>query len=71
MTDVIKQLLASKKFAALAIGLLSTVISLPLVKFMGLPLEEAKPMAEHAAQLVMAYMVAQGMADHGKEAKKV
>lgn len=69
--EVVKQLLASKKFAALALGLVTSVLTLPLVKWAGLPLEEAKPMAEHAAQLVMAYLVAQGVADHGKEAKKV
>lgn len=67
-------LLGSKKFMALLLGLLVTAVTYPLVNWLGLEAEAAaeaaKAIATSVMGLVSAYMLSQGFADHGKEAKK-
>jgi len=72
---VIASLLGSKKFVALMVGLLVTLSVYPLTRWAGMSEVEAKeialPIATKLMALVSAYMLSQGVADHGKEAKKI
>lgn len=74
INSVLVALAGSKKAMALFVGLLTTLLSLPLVKLLGLPPEEAGKQAATIASLiaaqVAAYLLGQGVADHGKEAEK-
>lgn len=65
--DAFKGLLASKKFLALLI----TMIAMLAAHFTPLTEEQVTAFVEHATQLVMAYVIGQGIADHGKEKAKV
>lgn len=75
MLDVIKALaknaFSSRKFLALIVGLLAVLLSLALVKWLGLEHEEALQLSTTVAAsivgLVGSYLVGQGVADHGKE----
>ena len=68
------ELLGSKKFNALLLGLMVTCVSFPLIRWAGLEEAAATELATTISTAVMgmvgAYLVAQGAADHGKEAKK-
>ena len=68
-------LLGSKKFAALLIGLLVTLLAYPLTRWAGVDELGAKEIALPIATLVVtqvsAYLVGQGIADHGKEKAKI
>lgn len=69
MSAVLRALLASlagsRKFVALALGLLLLVCVHALLE----P-EQARSLAEKATALIAAYLIGQGVADHGKEAAK-
>ena len=73
--ELLKGLLKSKKFAALLAGLLVLVAVYPLTRWAGMSEAEAKefaePLALKAVAMVSAYLISQGVADHGKEAKKL
>lgn len=60
--NVVAALLSSKKFIALITG----VVGLLLVKFAGFTEEAAADIADKLANLVMAYLGAQGVADLGR-----
>ncbi len=62
---MLKQLAGSKKFAGLVVGIVAVV----LVK-VGLEEGAAKGVSEQLVALVCAYLVGQGIADHGKEKEK-
>ncbi len=64
MKETLAELLKSKKFVALVVGVLS-VISVK----MGLDLDEGS--IEKIVALIGTYLVSQVIADHGKEAEKV
>ena len=62
--QMIKELLASKKAAAMVVGFIVTVLSI-----VGLDLD---PLAvTQVVSPILAYIVAQGFADSGKEAAKI
>jgi len=61
------QLAGSKKFAALLAGL----VAVALTKVLKLEPPAAKELGLQVAGLVSAYLVGQGIADHGKESKKL
>lgn len=79
MKEILKTLLAaalgSRKFVALIVALLASLATIPLVKFLGLPPEEAQKLAlevsTHLTALASAYLIGQGIADHGKEKARV
>ena len=60
--SVLKALMTSKKFLAMLIGCV-----LAIAVRLGMDPEAAKPVAEQIVALVAAYVVSQGVADHGKE----
>lgn len=64
---LLASLLASKKFVALVGGGLSALA----VRKLGLEPEVAAKLSEQLVALVAAYLVGQGLADLGKEARKV
>lgn len=64
--NLLKSLLGSKKFSALIAGLITVV----LVRKLGFSEAEAQEIAREVVALVGTYMFGQGIADHGKEAKK-
>jgi len=72
---VLKQLLGSKKFIALLVGLLASVITPLLISQIGMDPAEATAFAAGVstkiAAMVSAYMVGQGLADNGKEKAKI
>lgn len=72
---ILLELLGSKKFSALLLGLMVTCVSYPLTRWAGLEeasaVELATTISTAAMGLVSAYMLAQGGADFGKEAKKI
>ena len=74
LKGVVVGLFGSKKFVALLVGLLVTMLTYPLSRWMGMSEEEAAkvalPIATKLMGLVSAYMLSQGVADMGKEAKK-
>jgi len=61
--DVLKALLASKKFTAMIIGIIATFMS----DRFGLPKEQMI----QVIGLIISYIIGQGIADHGKEAAKI
>jgi len=63
---LLSELAKSKKFAALVMGLVSSVLAR-----VGLSPELAQPVSEMILAMVSVYMVSQGVADHGKEAAKI
>jgi len=71
---LIVSLLESKKFTALVLGLVVTLASYPLVRWAGMAEAEAASLAAEIAEVAMAgvaaYVMSQGIADHGKEAAK-
>ena len=72
--SVIKSLLKSKKFIAMLTGIVASGITLAAGKLLG-DSEAASHLADKYAALitttVVAYVVGQGVADHGKEAIKI
>ncbi len=77
MKDALKTLatglLRSKKFAALVTGLLVMLAVYPLTRWAGMDEAGAKeialPLATKIVAMVSAYLIGQGAADFGKEAK--
>lgn len=67
MKQIAITLLSSKKFLALLVTLLVLVATRKL----GLDEATATELAREIVALAAAYMVGQGVADHGKEAAKV
>ena len=69
------ELLGSKKFAALMVGLLATGLSYPLTRFAGMDeisaLELSTALSGKVVLLVGAYLAGQGLADFGKEKAKL
>lgn len=69
------ELAGSKKATALLIALLVTLLQIPLIKLLDMPQEQAIELATTASTLIVgaasAYILAQGVADHGKEAAKI
>ena len=67
-------LLGSRKAAALLVGLLATLLQIPLIQWLDMPQEKAVELATtistQIVALVSAYIVGQGVADHGKEKVK-
>ena len=64
IADLIKGLLGSKKFAVTIAGLIGTLLA--KYKF------NVDPQTiQYFVELVIAYLVGQGIADHGKEAAKI
>jgi len=61
--DLLKELLNSKKFVAMIIGVIATFLS----RRLGLPEEQVA----EVIGLIIAYVVGQGIADNGKEAAKI
>ncbi len=66
MKELLAELLSSKKFVGLVVGLLST----GAVK-LGLPEEQSAVLIDAIVKLVGAYLVGQGLSDLGKEKAKV
>lgn len=62
-TSLLASLAGSKKFAALALGLLLLLCVHALLEA-----EQARSLSEKATALIAAYLIGQGVADHGKEA---
>lgn len=79
MMSAIKELavglLASKKFAALVVGLLASLVQIPLIRWAKLPEEQAMSIAGSVSTKIVAavsaYLIGQGLADQGKEKAKV
>ena len=73
--DLVKELLRSKKFIALLVGVFATAATHILVNHIGMDPAEAKVLATEISTkvsgLVGAYIVSQGIADFGKEKAKV
>lgn len=67
MFNAFKTLLSSKKFWALITGMLS----LYLVMLFGFDESYAMEIATRITAMVSAYILAQGVADHGKEKAKI
>lgn len=67
MKKMIAQLFTSKKFVALLAGLLAMI----LVRKLGLDEATANQVSMQVVALVGVFIGAQGVADMGKEAKKV
>lgn len=67
MKKIAISLLSSKKFLALLVTLLVLVATRKL----GLDEETATELAREIVALAAAYMVGQGVADHGKEKAKI
>lgn len=63
---LLKSLMASKKFMAMVLGIVATIAIRA-----GLDPEMAKEIAPAILKLVVAFILAQGIADHNKEAKKL
>ena len=72
MPEIFTELFNSKKFIASIAGGLAVILAM-LAPKLGFPLEEAQAnqLAQYLAALVGAFVVAQGAADHGKEAEVV
>ena len=70
VVQVLVGLMGSKKFVAFCVGLLCVACVYPLVRWGGMSEAEAKEFAEPAMTkimaLVSAYVLAQGVSDHGK-----
>jgi len=62
--EVLKELLKSKKFIAMLVGVLTVLLGK-----VGLDLDEET--LTKIVGLVAAYVLGQGIADHGKEQKKI
>lgn len=75
MKALLQSALSSKKALATLVGLLVVVLSYPMTRWFGFDeahaAEVAGPIASKAVALVASYVVGQGLADVGKEAKKV
>jgi len=63
----VKQLLSSKKALACIVGLVAVVLSMLLGK-LGVSIPEDR--VEEIVMLISAYVLGQGIADHGKEKEK-
>ena len=74
MVDQLKglglELIKSKKFAAVVTGCAINLSVLVAAKF-GIGEEQAATIATQVSGIIMTYIIGQGIADHGKEAKKV
>lgn len=66
--DFLKSVLTSKKAIA-ALAAIAAVLLVPVLAKVGLVLSEDQ--IEHFVAVVAAYLVGQGIADHGKEKAKV
>ncbi len=74
MNDALKTLLtgllSSKKAAALLVGLVATLLQVPLIQWLDMPQEEAVALATKVSTqivaLIGAYMIGQGVADVNK-----
>jgi Na+/melibiose symporter-like transporter len=79
MKDSLKQLakglLGSKKVAALLVGMLAALAQIPLIKWLGMPEEQATSLATTVSAMVVGlaatYILGQSAADLGKEAAKI
>ena len=67
--DLGLELLRSKKFAAVLTGCAVNASVLVAAKF-GIGEEQASAIATQISGIIMTYIIGQGIADHGKEAKK-
>lgn len=72
MKDVAGELLASKKFLGMLVGLAATAVLGLSNKFnLGISEDQAAAVATKALGVVSAYLLGQGLADHGKEAAAI
>ncbi len=62
-----KEFFSSKKAMALIVGIITTI----LINVVGITPEQADVVTKAIEILASAYMVGQGIADHGKEAAKI
>lgn len=70
--DLAGELLASKKFMGMCVGLLATAALGLSNKFnLGISEEQAAGLATKALGVVSSYLLGQGLADHGKEAAAI
>jgi hypothetical protein len=74
MKKMLGELLSSKKFAAMIVGMLSVMFAYPLSRWFGMDEAQAAEWSAAASTkavaLASAYCVGQGVADHGKEKAK-
>ena len=70
LKDLGLELIRSKKFAAVITGCAVNLSVLAAAKF-GIGEEQAAAIATQVSGIIMTYSIGHGIADHGKEAKKV
>ena len=65
------ELLKSKKFVALIIGMITNIILFIATEALGINPEAATAVATKITGLIASYCIGQGIADNGKEAAKI